>query len=77
MSDTPVAVIGGGVVGCAVVYTLAGRGVGCVLLVGIVVAIWWVMGANKRYTGPVRTIDEAPMDLDEKPETGPAPTPAS
>ena len=32
MSDTPVAVIGGGVVGCAVAYTLAGRGVGCVLL---------------------------------------------
>ena len=48
-----------------------------VLLVGIVVAIWWVMGANKRYTGPVRTIDEAPMDLGEKPETGPAPTPAA
>ena len=28
-----------------------------VLLVGIIVAIWWKLGANKRYTGPVRTID--------------------
>jgi amino acid transporter len=28
-----------------------------VLLVGIVVAIWWVAGAKNRYTGPVRTIE--------------------
>src|SRR6266567_978401 len=49
-----------------------------VLLVGVVVAIWWVAGANKRYHGPVRTIDEAPMEIPgEKPESGPAPTPAA
>jgi amino acid transporter len=45
-----------------------------VLLVGVVVAIWWVLGARKRYTGPVRTIDEVPM---ETPETGAAPAPGS
>jgi amino acid transporter len=28
-----------------------------VLLVGVIVAIWWVAGAKNRYTGPVRTID--------------------
>jgi len=43
-----------------------------VLLVGIAVAIWWVVSAKKRYTGPVRTIDEAPM-VDEAPDVGPAP----
>ena len=43
-----------------------------VLLVGVVVGIWWVLDAHKRYTGPVRTIDEAPMTT-ESPETGPAP----
>jgi amino acid transporter len=49
-----------------------------VLLVGIVVAIWWQVSAKNKYTGPVRTIDEAPMDLGpETPEAGPAPTPAS
>jgi amino acid transporter len=48
-----------------------------VLLVGVVVAIWWQVSAKNKYTGPVRTIDEAPMDLGEHPETGPAPTPAS
>jgi amino acid transporter len=46
-----------------------------VLLVGVVVAVWWVVGAKNKYTGPVRTIDEAPMDA--APETSPAPTPAS
>jgi amino acid transporter len=46
-----------------------------VLLLGIVVAIWWVVGAKKRYTGPVRTIDEVPM-VEESPEGGAAPTPA-
>jgi amino acid transporter len=39
-----------------------------VLLVGVAVGIWWIVSARKRYTGPVRTIDEAPMDIDEKPE---------
>ena len=47
-----------------------------VLVVGLVVGIWWVLGAKNRYTGPVRTIDEAPMDAGERPEAGPAPTPA-
>ena len=32
MPDVPVAIIGGGVVGCAVAYTLARRGVGSILL---------------------------------------------
>jgi amino acid transporter len=49
-----------------------------VLLVGIAVAIWWVVSAKNRYTGPVRTIDEAPMDtVGEPPEHAPTPTPAS
>ena len=49
-----------------------------VLLVGLAVGIWWVAGANKRYHGPVRTIDEAPMDaVGQTREGGPAPTPAS
>jgi amino acid transporter len=47
-----------------------------VLIVGVLVGIWWLVDAKKRYKGPVRTIDEAPMDI-ETPETGPAPTPAS
>jgi amino acid transporter len=42
-----------------------------VLLVGVAVGIWWVVDARKRYTGPVRTIDEAPME--EVPDVGPAP----
>jgi amino acid transporter len=49
-----------------------------VLLVGVAVAIWWVVDAKKKYTGPVRTIDEAPMDaVGEPPEHAPTPTPAS
>jgi amino acid transporter len=47
-----------------------------VLLVGVIVAIWWVVDAKKRYTGPVRTIDEAPM-TPETPEAGPAPAAGS
>jgi amino acid transporter len=47
-----------------------------VLIVGILVGIWWVVDARKRYTGPVRTIDEAPM-MEETPEAGPAPAPGS
>jgi len=37
------------------------------------------VAAKNKYTGPVRTIDEAPMDLGpETPEAGPVtPTPAS
>jgi amino acid transporter len=54
-----------------------------VLLVGIIVAIWWKLGANKRYTGPVRTIDtdELGRVLDVEgggaPPTPPAPAPAA
>src|SRR5262245_6401588 len=49
-----------------------------VLLVGLAVGIWWVVDAKKRYTGPVRTIDEAPMDsVGEPPEHAATPTPAS
>jgi amino acid transporter len=49
-----------------------------VLLVGLAVGIWWVVDAKKRYTGPVRTIDEAPMDtVGEPPEHAARPTPAS
>jgi amino acid transporter len=47
-----------------------------VLLVGLAVGIWWVVDAKKRYKGPVRTIDEAPM-VDELPDTGPAPAAGS
>jgi hypothetical protein len=43
-----------------------------VLLVGIAVGIWWFLSAKNHYTGPVRTIDEAPMTA-ETPEAGPAP----
>jgi amino acid transporter len=43
-----------------------------VLVVGVIVAIWWLVDAKNRYHGPVRTIDEAPM-VEEVPETGPAP----
>jgi amino acid transporter len=46
-----------------------------VLIVGLLVAIWWVVDARKRYTGPVRTIDEVPMV--EEPTTGPAPAPGA
>jgi amino acid transporter len=46
-----------------------------VLLVGLAVGIWWVVSAKNKYTGPVRTIDEAPME--ETPETGAAPAPGS
>jgi amino acid transporter len=44
-----------------------------VLLVGLVVALWWVLGANKRYQGPVRTIDEE--EFVAAPESGTAPAP--
>jgi hypothetical protein len=46
-----------------------------VLLVGLAVGIWWIVDARKKYTGPVRTIDEVPME--EMPETGPAPAAGS
>jgi amino acid transporter len=49
-----------------------------VLIVGALVGIWWFVDAKKRYTGPVRTIDEAPMDTAaEQPDSAPTATPAS
>ena len=49
-----------------------------VLIVGVLVGIWWVVDAKNKYKGPVRTIDEAPMDIPgERSEPGPAPTPAA
>src|SRR4029077_2820022 len=33
-----------------------------VLVVGLIVGIWWWLGAKNRYHGPVRTIDEAEFD---------------
>jgi amino acid transporter len=49
-----------------------------VLIVGALVGIWWFVDAKKRYTGPIRTIDEAPMDrAGEPPEGAPTPTPAN
>jgi amino acid transporter len=44
-----------------------------VLAVGLLVAVWWVVSAKRRYTGPVRTIDE----VFEEPTEAPAPAPGS
>jgi amino acid transporter len=49
---------------------------GPILLFGVIIlaGIWWLLGANKRYTGPVRTIefDEAMRVLDDaKPAEAP------
>jgi amino acid transporter len=46
-----------------------------VLLIGIIVAIWWQLGAKNRYKGPVRTIDEADFDV-AAPPGGPPPAAA-
>jgi amino acid transporter len=43
-----------------------------VLLLGIAVAIWWLLGAKNRYKGPVRTIETD--ELGRVIETQPAPT---
>jgi uncharacterized membrane protein YedE/YeeE len=52
-----------------------------VLIVGIIVGIWWKLGANKRYHGPVRTIDTDELGhvlvVDEPEPSGPAPAPAA
>jgi amino acid transporter len=50
-----------------------------VLLVGAIVAIWWVVDAKNRYHGPVRTIgtDELGRVLDEPDDSTPAPTPTA
>jgi len=48
-----------------------------VLIVGLIVGIWWVLGAKNKYKGPVRTIDEAQFGPTEpSPTVPPAPTPA-
>jgi amino acid transporter len=44
-----------------------------VLLVGIVVGVWWQLGAKNRYTGPVRTIDTDELGhVIESPPAAPA-----
>jgi len=55
-----------------------------VILVGIIVAVWWVVSAKHKYTGPVRTIetDELGRVIEEEPPAtqppaGTAPGPAS
>jgi hypothetical protein len=53
-----------------------------VILVGVVVAVWWKLDAHKRYTGPVRTLEETEAELEgvaERPEppAGTAPAPAT
>jgi hypothetical protein len=35
-----------------------------VLVVGLLVAIWWVVSAKNRYTGPVRTLEEDEVTRD-------------
>jgi amino acid transporter len=44
-----------------------------VLVVGLAAAIWWIVSAKHRYSGPVRTIDERPMDeaAEARPTTPP------
>jgi amino acid transporter len=44
-----------------------------VLALGLVVAVWWVVSAKNKYTGPVRTIDE----IGEAPAPPTAPAPAA
>jgi amino acid transporter len=46
-----------------------------VLLIGVLVAIWWVVSAKNRYTGPIRTIDE--IGEETVAAGGPAPAPAA
>ena len=44
-----------------------------VLLVGLIVGIWWWLGAKNHYKGPVRTIDDADIDtVGPPPATPPA-----
>jgi len=41
----------------------------------ILVGLWWVLGANKRYTGPVRTIEfDAAMRVTDEDEPSAPPT---
>jgi amino acid transporter len=43
-----------------------------VLVIGVIVGIWWIVDARKKYTGPVRTIDED-LSAEELPRSGTAP----
>ncbi len=42
-----------------------------VLLIGLIVGIWWWLGAKNRYHGPVRTIDDAEFDAIQPPTATP------
>ena len=44
-----------------------------VLVIGLLVGIWWWLGAKNRYHGPVRTIDDAEFTQTEPPATPPSP----
>jgi amino acid transporter len=44
-----------------------------VLVIGLIVGLWWWLGAKNRYHGPVRTIDEAEFDAGEPPPVAPGP----
>ena len=44
-----------------------------VLLVGLIVGIWWWLGAKNRYKGPVRTIDDVEFAAIESPTATPPP----
>ena len=41
----------------------------------IIVAVWWKLGANKKYTGPVRTIDTDDLGhvIEPPPDVPPSP----
>jgi amino acid transporter len=44
-----------------------------VLLIGVIVGIWWKLDAKNKYSGPVRTIDEAEFTIaPEPPPSAPA-----
>jgi amino acid transporter len=46
-----------------------------VLLIGLIVGIWWWLGAKNHYKGPVRTIDDREMDtVAPPPDVPPAPS---
>jgi amino acid transporter len=44
-----------------------------VLVIGLIVGLWWWLGAKNRYHGPVRTIDEAEFDAGKPPPVAPGP----
>ena len=42
-----------------------------VLIVGLIVGIWWWLGAKNKYKGPVRTIDDVEFGATEPPPETP------